>query len=57
MTTLTMAYIFIGLAVWSVMMGAMLVHCWMEDISEAEYYALECDQWQRDRDELERLQH
>jgi hypothetical protein len=46
------AWIFIGLGVWSVMIGAMIVHCWAEDITEADYYALENEQWQRDQDEL-----
>tara|TARA_Y100001963_G_C6736368_1_gene426626 strand:- start:1268 stop:1423 length:156 start_codon:yes stop_codon:yes gene_type:complete len=27
------AWIFIGLAVWSVMIGAMLVYCWKDDKS------------------------
>ena len=48
----TLVWIFLGLGVWSLMIGALLVHCWMEEISETEYYALENDQWQRDQDEL-----
>ena len=52
---MTIAYIFIGCAVWAVLMGAMLISCLTEDISEAEYCALECDQWQRDQDDLEKL--
>lgn len=34
------AWIFVGLGVWSVMMGAMIAHCWMEDVSEAEVYEI-----------------
>ena len=49
---MTIAYIFIGCGVWAVLMGAMLISCLSEDISEADYYALENEQWQRDQDEL-----
>lgn len=38
--TVIYAWIFIGCAVWAILMGAMFVHCWLEDISEIEYYAL-----------------
>ena len=52
MEDITIAWILIGSLVWAVLMGAMLVHCWAEDITEADYYALENEQWQRDQDEL-----
>jgi hypothetical protein len=52
-STLTLAYIFIGILVWALLTGLMLVHCFFEDITEAEYEALENEQWQRDMDELE----
>jgi len=41
MEDLTLAWIFIGCAVWAVLMGAMLISCLTEDITEADYYALE----------------
>ena len=50
---MTVAWVFIFCGVWSILMGVMLVSCYLEDISEAEYYALENGQWQRDQDELE----
>ena len=54
MEDLTLAWIFIGCGVWAVLMGAMLISCLAEDITEADYYALENEQWQRDQDDLER---
>ena len=47
------AYVLVGCGVWAVVMGAMLISCWTEEITEAEYYALENEQWQRNKDELE----
>lgn len=49
----TVAWIIIGCGVWAVLMGAMLVHCMKEELTETEYYALGNEQWQRDRDELD----
>ena len=53
------AWIFIGLGVWSVMIGSMLVWCWQDEEVHAysldECEALENEQWQRDQDEWERL--
>lgn len=57
MSDMAVAWLLIGGAVWSVTIGAVLVSCWVEDCSEAEYEALENDQWQRDRDEIEALDH
>ena len=40
MTDLAIAYIFIGCGVWAVLMGAMLVHCFVEEMNETEIYKL-----------------
>jgi len=54
------AWIFIGLGVWSVMIGAMLVYCWrdeksvfIEDITEEESQAIENEVWQYQQDQYE----
>lgn len=57
MSDMAVAWLLIGGAVWSVTIGAVLVSCWAEDCTEAEYEALENDQWQRDHDEIEALDH
>ena len=58
------AWIFIGLAVWSLMIGAMLVYCWrdeksvfIEDITEEESQAIENEVWQYQRDQYELQNH
>ena len=55
MTTLAIAYIFIGCGVWAVVTASMIVYRWGEEITEAEAYELENEQWQRDQDEQERV--
>ena len=37
----------------SVVMGAMIITYYMDDISEEDYESLANEQWQRDQDELE----
>jgi hypothetical protein len=50
---LNVAYIFIACGVWSVVIGAMIITYYMDDISEEDYESLGNEQWQRDQDELE----
>ena len=50
---ISLAWLFIACGVWSVMMGAMTVHCLKKELTEKEYYILGNEQWQRDQDELE----
>tara|TARA_R110000824_G_scaffold28455_2_gene95615 strand:- start:113 stop:322 length:210 start_codon:yes stop_codon:yes gene_type:complete len=50
---LTFAYVFIACGVWSLLMGAMVVSCYLEDVSEEEYESLGNEQWQRDMDEMD----
>jgi len=40
MTVQAIACIFIGCGVWAVLMGAMLVHCFVEEMNETEIYKL-----------------
>ena len=43
---ISVAWLFIGCGVWSVMMGAMTVHCLQEDLTEREFYRIGNDhQW------------
>lgn len=55
MNTMTVAWLFTGIFVWVVMTGAMVVFCWMEDISEADYLIIENEQRKRNQDVLETL--
>ena len=45
------AYVLIGCGVWAVVMGAMLISCFTEEITEAEFYALKNQQWQKKENE------
>lgn len=55
MNTMTVAWLFTGIFVWVVMTGAMVVFCWMEDISEADYLIIENEQRKRNQDVLETI--
>ena len=58
------AWIFIGLGVWSVMIGSMLVWCWHDDksvfitdLTEEEAQAIENEVWQYQQDQYELQNH
>ena len=40
MTVQATAYIFVGCGVWAVLMGAMIVHCFAEELDEADHYKI-----------------
>tara|TARA_R110002020_G_scaffold46195_5_gene131551 strand:- start:9122 stop:9364 length:243 start_codon:yes stop_codon:yes gene_type:complete len=43
---LSVAWLFIGIGVWALMMGAMTVHCLEEELTEREFYRIGNDhQW------------
>tara|TARA_R110002050_G_scaffold5009_3_gene23210 strand:- start:568 stop:810 length:243 start_codon:yes stop_codon:yes gene_type:complete len=43
---LSVAWLFIGIGVWALMMGAMTVHCLKEELTEREFYRIGNDhQW------------
>ena len=58
------AWIFIGLGVWSVMIGAMLVYCWNDeksifitDLTDEEAEAIDNEMWQYEQDQRELQEH
>ena len=50
-----LVYVLIGCGVCAVVIGAMLLSCWTEEITEAEFYALKNEQWKRNQDEKENI--
>jgi len=57
---LSVAWLFIGIGVWALMMGAMTVHCLKEELTEREFYRIGNDhQWesQPSKDDYEALEN
>ena len=57
---LSVAWLFIGIGVWALMMGAMTVHCLKEELTEREFYRIGNDhQWesQPSKDDYEVLEN
>ena len=50
MNAMTVAWLFTGIFVWVVMTGAMVVSCWIEDITEEDYAVIEKEQRECDQD-------